>query len=165
MPSLFAEVFGLGGVLVVGNKLIGSRATDLGCFALIEQRGSAGSGAPADQPRRMGLGDGGVFVRAIEGPMHGVRGNAMEVAFLAEVARVSDEEPDLAVQDVIDLLGLVLMRLGVIARPSGGDHQAALVAVAFAHDHGAGAGFAALYSVVFRNLVAFNMQGHSVTSC
>src|SRR5512146_3345238 len=92
MPSLFAEVFGLGGVLVVGNKLIGSRATDLGCFALIEQRGGAGSGAPADQPRRMGLGDGGVFVRAIDCPMHGVRGNAMEVAFLAEVARVSDEE-------------------------------------------------------------------------
>ena len=78
----------------------------------------------------------------------------MKVAFLTEKTFVFDKKPNLAFENVIDLFRLVLMRLGVITRSSGGDHQAALVAVAFADDHLARAGLAGLSSVVFRNVRA-----------
>ncbi len=78
----------------------------------------------------------------------------MKVAFFAEKTFVFDKKPNLAFENVIDLFRLVLMRLGMIARSSGRDHQAAFVAVAFADNHLTGAGLASLSSVVFRNVRA-----------
>jgi hypothetical protein len=87
--------------------------------------------------------------------MHRVGRNPMKIPFFAEITFVFDEEPDLTLQDVIDLFGFVLMRFGVISRPSGCDHQTALVAVAFADNHCTRAGFASLISLVFGDIGAF----------
>jgi hypothetical protein len=46
----------------------------------------------------------GVGLRPIPSPMDFVRRDAMEIPFLAEIAFVLDEKPDLAFHDVIDLL-------------------------------------------------------------
>ena len=105
----------------------------------------------------MGFGHRSVFVRAIERPVHGVGGDAVKIAFFTEIAVVFNEEPDLAVHDVIDLFRLMLMRFGMISRAARGDHQAALVAVTLAHDHLASAGFTALITLVFLHLASFDM--------
>ena len=81
-----AEVCGLGLFLIVGHELICSGAADRRFFAFVKERGGAISGAPADQSRCMGFGDGGVLVRAIKRPMYRVGRDTMKVAFLAEVA-------------------------------------------------------------------------------
>src|SRR5437899_8763861 len=141
-PSfLLAKVCGLGFFLIVGNEPVCPRAADVGLFAFVKQRCGTIASTPADEPRSMGLGDGGVFVRAVERPMHRVGRDPMEVAFLTEVTFVLDEEPDLAVKNVIDLFGFVLMRLGVIAGSSSRDHQTAFIAVAFAHNYRTADGF------------------------
>src|SRR6266545_8079050 len=132
---LLAKVCGLGFFLIVGNEPVCPRTADLALFVFVKQRCGTIAGTPPDQPRSMGFGDGGVFVRAVERPVHRIGGDAMEVAFLTEVTFVLDEEPDLAVKNVIDLFGFMLVRLGVIAGSPGSDHQAALIAVAFAHNH------------------------------
>jgi hypothetical protein len=89
--------------------------------------------------------------------VHRVGRDAMEVTFLTEVTFVFDKEPDLAVKNVIDLFGFMLVRLGMIARSSSRDHQTALIAVAFPNYHGTGASFASLISLVLRDIGAFHM--------
>src|SRR6266511_597376 len=161
---LLAKVCSLGFFLIVGHKLVCARTADLALFAFVKQRCGTITGTPADEARSMGFGDGGVFVRAVERPVHRVGRDAMEVAFLTEVTFVFDEEPDLAVKNVIDLLGFVLVRLGMIAGSSSRDHQAALIAVAFTHNHRTGAGFASLISLVLRDIGAFCLSRHKVAS-
>ena len=75
-------------------------------------------------------------------------------------ALVLDEEPNLAIHDVIDLFRLVLMGLGMITGCPGGDHKAAFIAVALSDNHGSGSCFPCLDSLSFRNIALFNMQRH-----
>ena len=70
----------------------------------------------------MGFCHRGIFIRAIECPVNGIGRNTMEVALLTQVAFILDEKPDLAVENIIDLLRFVLMRFGVIPGLSGRDH-------------------------------------------
>src|SRR5262245_33517138 len=100
----------------------------------------------------MRFGNGRILVGPIKRPMHRVGGDTMKIAFLAEITFVFDKKPNLAFENVIDLFRLVLMWLGMITGSSSRDHQAALVAIAFADHHLTGAGLAGLSSVVFRNV-------------
>jgi hypothetical protein len=84
----------------------------------------------------------------------------VEVAFFAEIAFIFNEKPDFPVENVIDLFRLMLVRLGMITRSAGSDHQAALVAIAFADGHRTGPGVAALNPIILGNFVAFDVQGH-----
>src|SRR5205823_3294349 len=97
----------------------------------------------------------------VVGPVGDVRRDALEVALLTKEALVLDEEPDLPFEHVVDLLGDVAMRPGVVARRPGGDHHARLVAVGLLHRHRAlallraGPGDLALFDVV-----ALEMEWH-----
>jgi hypothetical protein len=88
----------------------------------------------------------------------------VEVAFFAKKAFVSDKKPDLAVENVVNLFGFMLMRFGMVPRPAGGDHQTAFITITFPDHHRTGSSFAALNSIVFGNLCALEMQGHNVSS-
>src|SRR6478672_12611357 len=150
---LFAEVRGLCFLLVVGDELIRARTADFGPLAFIEERCRAIAGTPSDQSRSVGFCHRGIFIRAIECPVNCIGRNTMEVALLTQVALILDEKPDLAVEDIIDLLRFVLVRFGVIPGLSGCDHEAAFVAIAFAYDHLTGPGLPGLSAVVFGNFV------------
>jgi len=94
--------------------------------------------------------------------MDGIGRDAMEISLLAEKALVFDEEPDFAFENVIDLFGLVFVRLGVLARLARCDHQAALIAVSLFNDHTAGAGLAALIALVAFDIFSFGMKRHVI---
>src|SRR5918992_4001626 len=74
-------------------------------------------------------------IRAIPRPLEAVRWDPMEVARFAMIAFVLDEEPDFALERMIDLFGRVHVRLCVIARRSQRDQKAALVTVGLTNDH------------------------------
>src|SRR5688572_19717598 len=92
---LLAKVRGFGLFLIVGHELVRTRAAYFRFLAVIKECRSAISRAAADQARRVGFGDGGIFVRAVERPMHGIGRDTMEIAFLAEIAFIFNEEPNL----------------------------------------------------------------------
>src|SRR6185312_3809131 len=91
--------------------------------------GAAGFRIVADQGRAVGFDDDTLFGAAVIGPMHLALGNAHDVAWLAAPAASLDEEPDLAREDVVDLLGGMAMRAGMVARAALGEHDAVLHAV------------------------------------
>jgi hypothetical protein len=71
-----------------------------------------------------------------------------------------DEKPNLAFQHVIDLLGFMGMRRGMISGRSHGVHQTALVAVAAAHHHGAFSFNAGAHHFALRDVRRFYVQSH-----
>src|SRR6266508_4361856 len=62
---LLAKVCGLGFFLIVGNEPVCPRAADVGLFCFVKQCCGTIAGTPADEPRSMGLGDGGGFASLI----------------------------------------------------------------------------------------------------
>jgi hypothetical protein len=90
-------------------------------------------------------------------PMNGIGGDALEIAFFTMKAFILYKEPDLAVKHIVYLLGLMLMRFGVITGRASRDHQAALVPIPFANNHRAGTRLAALDSLYFGYVRAFDV--------
>src|SRR5439155_2064 len=80
-------------------------------------------------PWRMRFGHQRVLVRTVPGPVDLVGGNALKITLLAVKAFLLHEKPDLPFEHIIDLLRIMGVGLRVVPRPSGGDHQTALVAV------------------------------------
>src|SRR5215467_8219750 len=76
-----------------------------------------------------------IGLRTVPGPMDFVCGDAMKVSLLAQVTLVLDEEPDLAIQHVIDLFRDVLVRFRVIAWRTCSHHEAAFVTIRLLHYH------------------------------
>src|SRR5437870_13454317 len=105
----------------------------------------------------MRFGDLRVFVGAVPGPVNGVGGDTLKIAFLAMKTFVLDKKPNLTFHHVVNLFGFMLMRLGVITRRAGSDHQAALVAVALFDDHRTGSRFTTLDSFRLRDIVVLGM--------
>src|SRR6185295_14155560 len=120
---------------VVVDVAVRPGIADLRLLAVVEQGDGAGTGALADEPRRVRFGDDRLLVGAVPRPVDFVRRHALEVALLALIGLLLDEEPYLAFEDVVDLLGFVHVRPRVVARRARRDHEAALVAVAFERDH------------------------------
>ena len=67
--------------------------------------------------------------------MHGVTGYAKEVAFLERKALFADEDPHFPVRHVIQLLAIVIVRLGMETGRTRGNHDAAVVAVGHLSRH------------------------------
>src|SRR4030095_2894951 len=93
-----------------------------------------------------------------------VRGDAMEISLVAQIALVFDEEPDLAFQHVIDLLRDMHVGLRVVARRPRGHHETALVAIGLPHDHRALSLVSTQYDFFHRNVFRFYAQGHKPLS-
>src|ERR1051325_6821440 len=123
-------------------------------------RRGAGAGALADEPRRVRFGDDRLLVGAVPRPVDFVRRYALEVALLALIALLLDEEPYLAFEDVVDLLGFVHVRPRMIARRARRDHKAALVAVALERDHRAFALAAAARRLALGNVLPLCVKRH-----
>src|SRR5690606_3158078 len=78
-----------------------------------------------------------VFVAAVPGPMDGIAWNAAEVAGLHQEAVVVDENPNFSFGHVVDLLGVVNVRVGVISGTAHSNHHVAVIAVNHLGGHGA----------------------------
>src|SRR5262245_14713680 len=104
--------------------------------------------------------DNGVGVGTVPSPVNPMPRDAMEVARLAEKAALLDKEPNLAFEHVINLLRLMRMRRGVIARRSNRVHEAAFIAVTPPDDHRAFAFNPAANDFAFRHLGRFYMERH-----
>jgi hypothetical protein len=87
----------------------------------------------------------------------------MEVARFAKKPIILDEEPNLALEHMIDLLGRMGMRCRVISGCAHGVHQAAFGAVGALDDHGTFALFARAHDLAVRNVFSFAMERHAVT--
>src|ERR1043166_9380579 len=136
---------------------------DLRVLAVVEQGDGARAGALADEPRRVRFGDDRLLVGAVPRPVNFVRRHALEVALLALIALLLDEEPYLAFEDVVDLLGFVHVRSRMIARRARRDHQAALVAVALERDHRAFALAAAARRRALGDVLLFCVKRHRLS--
>src|SRR5688572_28288793 len=97
---------------------------------------------------------GGLAVGTIPSPMNRVGGDTLEIAFFTMKAFILYKEPDLAVEHIVYLLGLMLMRFSVITGRASRDHQAALVSIPFADNHRSGTGLAALDALHFGHVRA-----------
>src|SRR5918994_267776 len=81
----------------------------------------------------MSLNDNCVGVGTI--PMNLMCGNSLEVTLFTLKGFVLDKEPDLILENIVDLLSHVRMRSGVITGCPNGMHQAAFVTIGPLHSH------------------------------
>src|SRR6266508_2390160 len=89
---------------------------------------------------------------------------AMEIASPAMKAALFDEKPNLAFEHVINLLRLVRMWRGVIARRSNGVHEAALVAITSSDNHRSFAFHSRANHLAFGHIRVFYVQRHGTRS-
>src|SRR5207253_8787894 len=119
-----------------------TRTLALPALTIVKQRHRSRARASRNQPRRMRFGHQRVLVRTFPGPVDLVGGNALKITLLAVKAFLLHEKPDLPLAHIIALLRIIGVGLRVVPRPSGCDHQTALVAVSLLDHHRALAGWA-----------------------
>jgi hypothetical protein len=87
----------------------------------------------------------------------------MEVTRLAMKPLILDKEPNLALEHMINLLGRMGMRCGVITGRPYCVHQATFAAVGALYDHRSFALFTAANHLAVRDIFGLTMERHAVT--
>jgi hypothetical protein len=127
-----------------------------------EPNGSLAASA-ADQRRRVSFSNRGILIGAIPRPVSFVGWDSLEISLLAVKAPILNEKPDLPFQNIVDLLRLMSVRLGVVSGRAHCDHQAALIAVAFFHNHGTFPRCPLLHPLSPRNFFILRVKPHFIS--
>src|SRR4030095_6561989 len=100
---------------IIGHEIIFARRSHLWILSVVKKADRGLLALPRHECRGMGFDNDRIRVGAVPGPVNLVSWNTMEVSCFAMKAAILDEEPNLALEHVINLFGLMGVRRRRIA--------------------------------------------------